>query len=234
MNRLALVLTLALATPTLAQTPDSGSKESPTISVSSGRMFFGRIVEEYSHHVRLGNMGQDTYYSVGLDSPYRGRLGVQAEIIFAPTYLIVWEHRDGDQEGWLARANSTKARDLKGNASEPILWSCIAAGPRWQLTSWAKASGGLGLCGISGARIFYFGAAPMTELSGQLRLEAATSLTDRLDIAAECGSYPSPITRYGYTVLQAAAGARDAGKLRAKGIWRLTSHCGVRFSLKVD
>lgn len=214
-HKLILPLALIVAGPLAAQeSADARVK----VGFSTGYMFFGPIVPEVTHHVRLGNMGQDQFFEVGIDKPLGEKLGLVANMIVAPTQLYHWP-----KEGEIGRSWRTD-----GNPDVKVYnttWSCLTLGLRHRPVGWLEGNAGAGACSVSGASYQKFGAIPMTSGALQLGVSASKQIAPGIALEASCNAYPSYSSRatgQPYTVYRVMSGEKDTNT----GFWTTPVKCG--------
>ena len=213
--------TLVLAAALLASSPlaaQEATESKVKVAFSTGYMFFGPIVPEVTHHVRLGNMGQDQFFEIGVDKPLGAKLGLVANMIVAPTQLYQWPKKGEIGRTW--RTDGSKGVQVYNTT-----WSCLTLGLRHRPVGWLEGIAGAGACSISGASYQKFGAVPMTAGTLQLGLSAAKRLAPGVALEVSCSAYPSYSARatgQPYTVYRVMSGADDTNT----GFWTSPVKCG--------
>jgi hypothetical protein len=214
-THLAFAAALLASSPLAAQEPtDAGVK----VGFSTGYMFFGPIVPEVTNHVRLGNMGQDQFFEIGIDKPLGGKLGLVANMIVAPTQLYQWPKEGEIGRTWRAEGNP----NIKVYNTT---WSCLTLGLRHRPVGWVEGTAGAGACSVSGASYKQFGAIPMTAGTLQLGLSASKEIAPGIALQANCTAYPSYSARatgQPYTVYRVMSGYSDTNT----GFWTNPIKCG--------
>lgn len=219
-RRVLLLLAVPLILIGAASSPAQEVPPPPfRVGVTTGYINWGPLVEEVTHHVRLGNMGKDLYFSLQLDSDGGRDLGATFRILIAPTNLVVWP-KEGEISRWHHRPSGPKRTFF-------ALWSCVSLGVRHSTLSWLNTAVGGGLCSLSGLDYGYFGAGPLHAGVLHVDLQATQRILD-LPLTIECGGNPTWLPASRLDVLHVAAGQEPR-----TGRWIAPVQCGLGVRLPV-
>lgn len=186
MKVFALILSLA-ASPLSAQ----------TVSYSLGLFNAGKVAQERTHHVRMGAMGRDLYFGLGLSWKH-----VEASVRVLPTALHVWPCDSVPCET-ISRWSS---RPQKEGHAEPLLLTVAGVGFKGHYR-WVQGSVGPSLSIISAGREWFYGAVPMMVAGAYAKLRIGPKPVG-LEIAAN--AVPRQPARF--VVLDEYGGGKTNGR----------------------
>jgi hypothetical protein len=184
-----------------------------------------RWTSEPVTRVRTGTGGRDVAYTAEAGARITGGLGAAFTLHVAPTRQFWWQGRAVRSGAGWKPAPAAAAPQVY---STPLTWSCATFSAVYQYRTRVAASGGAGLCGMSGIDYLWWGAGPMyseaLHVSGRFYQPVARGL----DVSARCDAHRVNFGSPRFAVVKLWAGEQQ-GRLTQGAVTPVSCGVGLRW-----